>query len=232
MITFKQFLYEEKHDLIKFLRDNCDEAIHDMFKADKYLWRGGSAKGIERFTYGKETFQGFFGFPREDRKPRNTPRWAHDYFNEYFKKEFGEPIRSTTVFAYGDRTMAGGYGSTYAMIPIGPYKIFWSPRIADLTSTVFPDLDEDEDNDKVMAGGGLHWIHQKIPFSDVTREMQEDYIKKFLDNSDYRESKIDSDLNTHSELMVKCKSYLMLSISQSELTEVIQEAAVDEKVEQ
>jgi len=232
MITFKQYLREEERDLVKFLRDNCDEAVHDMFKADHYLWRGANKRGRELFKYGDTEYEGYFGFPRDDRKPRNTPGWAHDAINDFFKKEFGEPLRSNSVFAASVRVTAGGYGSSFALIPIGPYKIYWAPKVEDLTTLIFPDLDEDEENEKVMAGGGLHWIHQKIPFSEVTREMQIDYINKLLFHADYREGPNVDALKSRSELMVRCKSYLALSISESDLTKVIQDAAVDEKVEQ
>lgn len=235
MITFKQFLYEAEHkqDLIKFLRDNCDQAVHDMFKANHYLWRGMKKKTDRTFSWVEDEFDGFYGFPRDDRAPRDTPLWGHNAINDFFKKEFGEPLRSSSVFCYSRRLNTGGYGSIFAIIPIGPYKIYWSPKVEDLTTTLFPDLDSDEPDDDVVAGSVMYWIQvKKMKLADVTREMQLDYINKQLESSDYQEGPAVDALKHGGELMVKCKSYLALSISESELTLLIQDAAVDEKVEQ
>lgn len=232
MITFKQYLAEEKQDLVKFLRENCGQAVYDMFQAESYLWRGAKKKGTELFSFGEDTFEGYFGHPREDRVPRDTPRWAHDAINDYFKSEFNEPLRSNSLFCYSQRNKAGGYGSIYAIIPMGNYKIFWSPVIDDLTTTLFPDAAGD-DFEHAFVGGEVYWsVDKRMDLKDVTQEMQVRYIHSTLDNAGYKQGSAFDALKSGSELMVRCQSYLALSISESELTEVIQDAVTDEKVEQ
>lgn len=229
MITFKQFLAEDTENLVDFLRKNCAEAVNDMFASDIYLWRGSEKTPDKKFQYDGEVIEGFFGQPRTDRAPRNTPRWAHDFFNEYFIDKFGEPLRSNSVFCYASRVSTQNYGREFALIPIGSYKIYWSPTINDLTVKAFPDVDDDsKPNLELLAGGRFYWRQQKI--ENVTRDMEKKYLQDVLQKADYRESKIYKNLNVYNELMVKCEKYLMLDITRRQLTELVAAAATQENV--
>ena len=92
-------------------------------------------------TGGKPLYRGMNGFtgnayktyaPRPDRKPLDTPAEIHNEFNKAFVTHHGYPFRNG-IFTTGDRSEAGRYGSTIAVVlPVGEPKFVWSEDISDL----------------------------------------------------------------------------------------------------
>jgi len=233
MITFKTFLTEETRDLIEYLRTYCQPAISDFLNAKNYLWRGMNPKGPrDKWEYDKAIIDGYFGQRRENRRPRDTPPWAHELIDEFFEVEFDMKLRSSTVFAFNNRSKAGGYGSTFAMIPVGKYTIYWSPKVEDLTSELFPDLESGVDDG--LAGGRAYWDEELgDAHARITRQQEIHFINEYLQQADYKRGpNVEALKHAPGELMVWCSHYLALQISESEMTEVLLEAATDEKVEQ
>lgn len=69
------------------------------------------------------------------RDPKDTPLFYHNLFNEKFMELFGSPLRSTTLFA--STKPRHEYGpETYVIIPMSPYKFYYSPRVYDLFSNI------------------------------------------------------------------------------------------------
>lgn len=207
MKTFKQFLSEaETKDLVEFLRANCRQVLRDFSQADRFLWRGiKKPKKLQDFTFEEENFRGFIDAPRQDRRPLNTPEWAHQVFNEFFTEKFGEPLRSTTLFAVGTpRKAFGSSAYHFAILPMQDYEIYWSPKVEDLTTYAFP---TDEELEKSSS-----------------EERKADLLK-LLKAADYQKGSISEALQSSSELMVKCKNYLALKITEIQLKKIIQVAS-------
>lgn len=215
--SFKQFLSEqETRDLIEFLQKNCKQACDDMIDLNGVLWRGldNDATQHDIFTWDNgPDVKGFIGHPRSDRTPRDTPGWAHDIFNGHFKKQFGSPLRSTAVFTSTRRDVAMAFGgAVYAVIPIGDYTVYWSPKIHDLTSAVFKDGTDE------IVGGDAHWQQKGNAPSQAE---QEEYVKHFMETAGYIEGDLKNAFKSNIEIMLKCNSYLALLVSPTELDDIL-----------
>jgi hypothetical protein len=130
---------------------------------------------------------------RQDRKPTDSNQDWHDTLNAEFQKKFHVNARSQALFC---SRIAGGYagndGSTYIIFPIGDYYMLYSPT--------YPDLFLEQPDKEDMP----------LKAERVVRT-----IKKSSDwNSVYNGAK------PINEVMVICKSYLMIKVKYT--------AAVDE----
>jgi len=88
----------------------------------------------------------------KNRAPLNTPHKNHQLADNWFENRFGTRYRSQAVFATSSLTTASFYAkyesvelhpapAIVRIIPLGPYKYCWSPRISDLVfSLKDPDL--------------------------------------------------------------------------------------------
>jgi len=69
---------------------------------------------------------------RKDRRPVDISPNRHNILNDIFKDAFGVKLRSESIFCTLRESIAEGYGTVYAIFPIGNYEIYWSPIIKDL----------------------------------------------------------------------------------------------------
>jgi hypothetical protein len=210
MITFKQFLTEaETKDLVQYLRKNCLSAVRDIIKAKKFLWRGMNPKlGYEKFKAHDQEIEVAFGQPRDDRRPTDTPAWAHAIIDKYFEEKFSQALRSTSTFVFNNKAPAQTYGVPHIIIPIGKYSLYWSKSVGDLTTDLFPDFGDRKDTG--LAGGEHYWVETKnIELDKVTREMEKEYILDQLQKFHYQRGPNDEAIEAgHGELMLVCARYL------------------------
>ena len=120
-------LYEKitKAEFSKISMDICNtlykECSHFIAESrGNILYRGTTDTGIGHI--GKLQ-------SHEDRKPRNTPQWLHDYLNDLFVAHLGWKERDG-VSTIGHES--GHYGTPYLFFPIGDYRFAWSPDVFDI----------------------------------------------------------------------------------------------------
>lgn len=121
-----KIMYPDK--VADVLMEECKPFIDDFIKRKKtFIWRGtlkNLSGPMEKFT------------PRKNRKPRDMPKYLHDYLDMVFKSEFGWRVRSEGVFVSSDKSMAKDFSESgddaYLFFPIGRYKYVWSPVVKDI----------------------------------------------------------------------------------------------------
>lgn len=132
LTTFINESSEINHaNVVDILLRNCMPFMRDM----GYDKTGNKTKHL---LSGRENTKLFFeGKIRNDRNPKDTPRWLHDMVDNEFQKKFGVKPRSNSIFTIGDYQYAISYGySVYIIIPKGKYNIIWSDDINDLYTSL------------------------------------------------------------------------------------------------
>lgn len=220
MITFRQFLLEDSPvDLIQFLKKNCLPACNDIAATGKFLGRGMTKAEGMTFVEGGTVFNGGVLVPKNNRKPKDTPEWAHNLFDKYFDSKFGVKLRSKAVFASKDSSHALDFGKLHIVIPMGKYDIYYSNHVRDLTTYIFPDFEAGEDPG--LVGGYDYWIDKVGGFdkwveksTKLTQQDQEELLNQMLDKAWYKKGPNADALRTNypCEYMVMCDRYLAISL--------------------
>jgi hypothetical protein len=229
VITFKRFLLEaEKKDLVQYLKEYCLPAVHDFIKADKFLWRGMHPKHeYETFKAQDEEIEIASVQPRSDRNPKDTPEWAHKIIDDFFEEKFNQRLRSSSTFVFNAKTPAGAYGLPHMVIPVGKYSLYWSSTVGDLTTDLFPDLSSGADS--WLAGGMEFWENEGFQAEDVSRYMEEHFIRDRLQEFDYKRGPNEEALKDgHGEIMLVCARYLAIpedTVGQGFIMSCMDEAA-------
>ena len=120
---------------------------------------------------------------RLDRKPKDTARWKHAAADDFFATEFGWKARSQAVFAIGFEPFARLYGQSHVIIPIGNFRVVWSPMVADFTVSIE---------------------------SIQSHEDFEEWIKHF--GRKYMETNLDAAIESGNEIMLDCDSYIAIQL--------------------
>lgn len=223
MITFKDFLVEaEAQDFVAFLKEHCQQAVSDIIKSDRFLWRGMVSKAPAKtwVGHGKE-FKATINQVRKDREPLNTPSWAQRAIDDWFEKKLGVRPRSSAVFAFNDDGPAELYGKLHIIIPVGDYKLIWSPEVLDLTVKLFPDIElASEFSADFYVGGANFWIKQKgglLGLDEVTQEEQVEELHRRLDKLNYTDDDNVGGYGHKGELMVLGSQYLAIDLEAEDL---------------
>ena len=121
---------------------------------------------------------------RQNRKPLDTRRGAHDALDRGFEKAFGWKPRSQAMFIINDYSVAQAYGTPYLVFPVGKFRFLWSDDISDLYGGIqrHPDV---VDIDPLISAAAL---------------------KKL-----YSEDDLCGALKSGGEIMVGCKYYRAIS---------------------
>ena len=121
------------------------------------------------------------------RKPKDTPLLVHNAMNEAFKKKFGWNVRDG-VFVTGSDALAGTFGRTHVVFPIGEFKFVWSEHIEDVYGDlVEPDLGDDwEEN-----------------WHDGEKERFQKYVLEW----NWSDKNFAEALRSRNEIMLSCESY-------------------------
>jgi hypothetical protein len=137
MKLLKELMEDEKQltidILVKFLGDNCSSYVNNHKNDASFLIRG--IDGLTSNDFDVEG-TGYVLETEADRHPRDTRIVLHTMINDFFDEKFGSRLRSEHVaFCYSNFRRAkvpDDYGDTYLIIPIGEYKMCYSPKIVDL----------------------------------------------------------------------------------------------------
>lgn len=108
-------------EFFKQLVNDCQPFLNDIGKNNfdsQILWRGMSkSKGSAGIAN-----------VNKNRKPLDTDISIHNIFDEWLFNTFGIKARSETVFCTGSEFTATGYGTAYAIFPVGEYKFIYSNK--------------------------------------------------------------------------------------------------------
>lgn len=206
-----QQLFESELELATFLRDKCAQAL-DLFKDGVYFYRG-TSMGFDTTPYAVE------GRPTvhvseiitvdKDRKPRDTPEFAHNVMDKWFKKHMGFKARSQGLFVTTDSLQAQSYGAVYFVLPVGKFNAYWSPEIRDLTMTLYRNVHLKPDMDPT-PGDMDHWNAKGYETKDdVPKREQVAYIEDVLKNGNYKKNHF-NDIQNVGEIMIDCKEYVLI----------------------
>ena len=215
MRLFNTLLQEIEGNQDDIIRRDCQPFLVET--KGNILFRGSvqHIKGIKKID------------PRSDRRPTDTPGWAHKMLDGAFKKKFGWNARSEGVFATRSINNAEVYGVAYEFYPIGKFKYVWSPRIDDLYDALsfktwfnHPEnlQDDDFNRDNILSWmhGIREWIHFEQPGRTLDMNVNEllQYVinlvvNTYIDRRLYDATKA-STSGLSKEVSFKCDSYYLL----------------------
>lgn len=213
MQTFKQFLLTESLDaatieeLNEYIRAHCRPALDLIQQQDVVFYRGLSKSSLTELIEdypGPGEMKAGEVMVRKDRRPRNTPQFAHDFIDEWFNERFGFKARSEGLFVIGNPAEATGYGTACIVLPIGEFSTYSSTKIEDLTQKLFPDHNWEQNSGPI--GGHSAW-----PAGDPDEEQQLQLAKIVLDGADYEKNDIvGMAKNTKMEIMIDCDKFVAI----------------------
>ncbi len=123
-----------------------------------------------------------------DRTPRDLPLQIHNAANEMFKRRFGVPFRSVSVFASGHTVSTEQYGASYKFFPLDGYKYCWSPIYDDMYDAAL----------------------DAFPNVVVKKDLDPDLVVDFLRKGDYRDHGLYNAWVTGHEIMFSGPGYYLL----------------------
>lgn len=128
--------------------------IAEYIKANCQPWLAASINGkaiAYRGTKNPPDPLGFVKPIRADRTPKDTEPDRHEIFNTMLHIAGSVANRSNSMFVSGSRSVANGFGTPFAVIPIGNFNYAWSPVWFDWTRDIHL-----EDMGKFIKPGLLH----------------------------------------------------------------------------
>lgn len=204
MITLKQFLVEGGLTIFtnEEYEENKDEVLDkiiERIKSDCKPW-------IQEFGGLVPLYRGiisntpFFSrqYVRQDRKPRDSGREIHKKWDNFFKKEFGHPFRSASVFASTNYNDASDYGDVFLIFPTQTYSYVFSPYVSDLTESFNVSLQNFNNQNR----GEDNYTSNNVP-QDVVNDIMGDFTYEM-------DFGLDEFLKRRVEVMIKCESYYAL----------------------
>jgi hypothetical protein len=140
-MRYSNFINEKRsehtiEDILYNLYYKCEPFLKELLKKGNY----------DLLYSGRDSQKDYFEKKvRKNRYPSDTPDELHQELDKEFKKKFGVPARSNSIFCTGDFKTASSYGiNPYSIYAIGKkYKYIWSPYIKDLYSDWFDSGDDE-----------------------------------------------------------------------------------------
>ena len=187
MITFKKFLVEQKpnHEHVVKFAELVKRDCQPFLKASggAFFLRGlnpNQSRGFTKKLFADSDDNFLIGAVRNDRMPKDSPKWLHDALNQYFIKKTGIPVRSTSLFVSADRGIVEHYGTVYIVFPIGEFHYAWSKHFVDPSHELFLMLADDNAVPDSTSGGRkvirefMHFMKVKAPqeYAECGGDMQ------------------------------------------------------------
>lgn len=194
MKTFKQFINESKAFDIEQLKNDCAFYLSKIkgTAGESLLYRGGKDWPDD---FAIRTW-------KQRERPRDTPTEAHNVFNEYFKKQYGQEFRNW-MFCTGDPSQAKVYsgmgGSITCIFPIGKFEWFcgFDFNLRDLTQWTKSEAYKIEDAD----------VEKRIPYGERYKLAAQSVIKQIHPNTWKYNSNLIACIKSENEIMFKCDKY-------------------------
>ena len=148
-----------KKSSLELLKKQCSQIIKEYDNAGSILFRGTNST---RMTNIDENNNIYKVYPREDRRPKDTPLFMQIKLDDLFYKVFKWKPRSQGVFAVRNFGIAHSYGNAYAFFPVNGYKYVWSMRVDDLYGDYIERHQYDYEEYDVRTLGG-NWVNTENP---------------------------------------------------------------------
>lgn len=107
-------------DFKKSFKNDCKEWFKNN-SIDDLLYRGIKDDSLEIFK----------GKVLKNRKPLDSTKNLHDFYNAAFIHKFKILLRSQSLFCSLVKSVANSYGKIYVIFPIGNYDLYWSDNVKD-----------------------------------------------------------------------------------------------------
>lgn len=212
MRSFKQYLSESfevtnLEELKAFIHQNCQQALDYIQQNEIFFYRGMDRTSLtDEIEDAVDIMLAGEVVVRKDRRPRNTPQFAHDVADDWFHDKFDFRTRSQALFVIGNEREARSYGTLCIVLPIGSFTTYSSTKIDDLTQKLFPD--HDWESSPGLVGGQQAWASTE---GEPSIKDQESLITTVLNDADYKVNDIAGmQSNTNMEIMIKCDRYLAI----------------------
>jgi hypothetical protein len=174
-MSFSRFLLErspvnlmEEDKVIEFL-DNILTKCKPFLKHKQPLYRG--ANKSSHGYMGSNTI-------RTDRKPRDTSKGAHMFFNDRLK-QLGLPSREEVLFTTPNLDFSYEFGAPYLIFPIGNFKFFWIKNISDLTDSLPMEYELFFDEYMYWKGSPQEYLdHLRKPLNGLDNDIPDYIISK------------------------------------------------------
>lgn len=211
--SFKKFvaaqdaaLLQKQEKVAKFIHANCKpylRALSGVPLSNTFnLWRGSKLGEYEPGDVVKT---------RKNRNPLDSSAEFHNFVDNIFLKKFKHNFRSNAVFCTGNKPDAEHYGSAYMVVPMGNFRFLWSPKIADLYSSLGDTYDDFEDTVRDMKH---MYVKNKFLPPDKMKSVMADIMKsaeeKFLKDTQYTDKDLVAAIKKKNEVMIACDKYLMI----------------------
>jgi len=116
---------------------------------------------------------------RHDRRPSDSSKQHHNFYNNLFSKFGFATNRSNSIFCTGDLAMAKNYGEELVIFPIGNFNFLWSSKVKDMFNTFqdsWPNYYLDTDN----YNGFQHLI---TDWDKIEHDIKQSYTDQNLSNA-------------------------------------------------
>jgi len=141
-----------------------------------------------------------------NRQPHDVPIIVHNISDQYFLKQSGVRFRSNAFFATGDPREAEMYGRAAdgvdaVFFPCGQFKFCWSPIVHDF----FAEFSENFNTE--------HWGNNSadLRYIEDRGKLFAQDVLKFVASKKYKYNDLIAAIESKHEVMVHCKTALMLN---------------------
>ena len=206
-MRFKEYLLEDTQEISAFVAEKCKPFLNATnIDADEWykapLYRGLDTKSGEKLTL---TDNGrpkacLIKTVRTDRIPLDTPKEISRLTDDVFEHIFGWRPRSQGMFCSGSRTQTEDYGKTYQVIPIGELKYIWSPKVADMMTSI----------KRIASDASYPYLAPEKATSDQAADFYE-YMSEFIGER-YTNKNLSLAPGRSREVMIKCSKYLAIPV--------------------
>jgi hypothetical protein len=117
---------EQIHELANIITERCQPWIREIGGMQNF-------KDLPFYRGTRNAVEGAWEVRpvRQDRKPADSPRALHDFFNRIIAQSGKVANRSNALFVYGEPTRTLPYGATHVIVPMGDFHYTWSDEMQD-----------------------------------------------------------------------------------------------------
>ena len=196
MHTDSQNFVKEVEDAIPFIEKNCSKYLPILHNSG-FLYRG---FGIDNLPHAV-----FYGYPRSDRKARDSIADLQVDFDKVLVKLGVNALRSNSLFCVGDSAGAAAYGLPFVIIPCNDATFAWSRNYHDIVLDKFNVPKFTELNRQYNLGG--------IRSDDYLKEFQKQFQIKAVD--------LDDAIKQHHEVWIKGHYVAVLATLEPQLRKLL-----------
>jgi hypothetical protein len=202
---------KETRSLAEILKQDCKPFFaQNLSDVDYWMLRG--MQGISRYEYEVDhemdtRIDWAILHNPINRTPKDTPKDYHKMADDFFAEEFGWRARSQGVFVSGSRKMAELFGRLHIIVPIGYFHFLWSPKISDMTKSVFNYVDSH------IADGIQNKGEEKgLSPQEIDKLVLQGFKTDILEKAQYTDENLKKGIQSENEIMLRCESYIAIQM--------------------